>query len=38
MWKEVSANASDGSLLQQGVPAEGAAMVAVEEPTTMAPF
>jgi len=34
--EEFSADASDGALLQPGVPAEGAAVVAMEKPATLA--
>jgi hypothetical protein len=36
MRKEFSASASDGVLLQRGMPAEGEAVVAVEKPAAMA--
>jgi len=36
MRKEFSANASDGALLQPGMPAEGEAVVAMEKPATVA--
>ena len=36
MRKEFSANASDGTLLQRGMPAEGEAVVAMEKPATLA--
>jgi len=36
MRKEFSANASDGALLQRGMPAEGEAVVAMEKPATVA--
>lgn len=36
MRKEVSADTSDGALLQPGMPAEGEGMVAVEEPAAVA--
>jgi len=36
MRKEFSAGASNGALLQRGMPAEGAAMVAMEEPARVA--
>jgi len=36
MRKEFSANASDGALLQRGMPAEGEAVVAMEKPAAVA--
>src|SRR5437016_14515340 len=36
MRKEFSANASDGALLQPGMPAEGEAVVATEKPAAVA--
>jgi hypothetical protein len=38
MWEAISAGASDGALLQQGMPGESAAVVAVEEPAAVAAF
>jgi len=37
MRKPVSAKASDGALLQRGMPAEGEAVVAMEKPEALAP-
>jgi hypothetical protein len=36
MRKEISTGASDGALLQRRMPAEGEAVVAMEEPTALA--
>src|SRR5437867_2277498 len=36
MRKEFSAGASDGALLQRGMPGEGAAVVAMEKPASVA--
>jgi len=38
MRKDISAEASDGALLQRGMSGQGEAVVAMEKPTALAPF
>src|ERR1051326_6195584 len=38
MWKAISAGTSDSALLQQGMPGESAAVVAMEKPAAVAAF